>query len=690
MQRLRWLLVAVAVLGSLRADEGYWLFSDPPTKEIADKYHVTLDDAWLKHLSGAAVHVDGASGSFVSSDGLFITNHHMGEDQLHRLSTPEHDYEKNGFYAKTQADELKCEGYTILVLQNTQDVTRRVVAAVKPGMTADEAERAHRAVVAAIEKESFDKTGLHSEVITLFGGARYDLYQYKQYTDVRMVFAPDGQAAFFGGDTDNFEYPRYNLDICFFRIYENGKPISSPDYLAWNSAGPKKDELIFVAGHPGFSQRLVTIDEINYQREVALPGRLKELQDTEAALAAFSASSPEHAREAGESVFSVANSRKAIKGYLAGLNDAELWKAKGEEEEHFRALLLQHPRQKDAVDAYAAIRKATDADRANFKPYECYQNFAPESDLHNIAVLLVRCAAERAKPNGERLEPYRESNLPAIKLLMFAERPPDVDLDVALFAKALDYLVGQMGADDPLVKNLLAGKSSQDRAYELVHNTKLQDVAFRKKIYDGGVKALQDAHDPMLDFVSMMDPVARAARKVDSDDTEIKAQAYEKIYRARVALHQAPPYPDATDTLRLAYGTVSGYEADGKDIPPFTDFAGMYTRAAEHQNAPPFDLPPVWAQDKTKLNLATPFNFCASADILGGNSGSPVVNAKGEFVGIIFDGNEPSLEGEYAYNPANNRCVAVDSAGISVSLRQVYNAPALADELESGHAARVP
>jgi len=441
-----------------------------------------------------------------------------------------------------------------------------------------------------------------------------------------------------------------------------------------------------VAGHPGSSQRLVTMDEINYQSDIRLPIVVDELDRMEQALRKFSATSSDHAREASEALASVANSRKANHGFLNGLRDPDLLKAKAGEEIRFRAQLAQHPEQKEALDAYARVREAVQADRDNFKAYQAYERFASRSDLFNMARTLVRAAAERAKPNGERLPAYRESSLPTLEFRLFSGRPYQPDLEVFFLADGLDNLVCQYGENDPLVKKLLVGKSPQARAGELVRQTKLEDIVFRKKLYAGGEKALQTGLDPLLDFAAIMDPAARTARRIDDDDDEIKRRAYAKIYQARVDLKQAPLYPDATDTLRLAYGAVSGYQVDGRFIEPLTDFAGFYARSAEHHNQTPFDLPRAWAEQKSKLNLATPFNFVTTADILGGNSGSPVVNQKGEFVGIIFDGNEPSLSGRYAYDPARNRSVAVDSAAIVEALRRIYHADALLAELESGHA----
>lgn len=687
MRALNWKVLALLCLGLgsyAKADEGYWLFSDPPTDAIAQKYHFTPDAAWLDHLRGAAIRIGGASGSFVSADGLVITNRHVGEGELHTLSSRTHDYEKNGFYAPTRADELPCQGLEMLVLQKTEDVTDRVMAAVKLDLAPSEAEAAHKAIEAKIEKESFDRTGLTSEVVTLFGGARYDLYQYRKYPDVRLVFSPDRQAAMFGGDPDNFEFPRFDLDVCFFRIYEHGQPLQTADYLKWNSAGPARDELIFVAGHPGASQRLVTMDELDYQRDVRLPNVVGELDRMEEELRKFCATSPEHGREAGEALDSIANSRKAGHGFLRGLRDPALLKDKAREESDFRALLAQHPEQKAALEAYGRVREAVEADRKNFQAYQDYERFASRSDLMNLARVLVRSAAERVKPNGERLPAYRDSSLPSLEFRLFSGRPFYPDLEIFFITDGLENLVRQCGANDPLVEKLLAGQSPHARAEELVRSTKLESVEFRKKIYSGGKRAIRENADPLLDFAAAMDPTARAARKIDDQDDEIKRRAYAVIYRTRVDLKRAPLYPDATDTLRLAYGTVTGYEAGGKSIEPLTDFAGLYARAVEHRDEPPFHLPSAWVEAKAQLNLATPFNFASTADILGGNSGSPVVNQRGEFVGIIFDGNEPSLAGRYVYHPAQNRAVAVDSAAITEALRHVYHADALVKELEAG------
>ncbi len=428
------------------------------------------------------------------------------------------------------------------------------------------------------------------------------------------------------------------------------------------------------------------MDELTYQRDMRLPLGLDELERMERKLTEFGATSPEHARQAGESLASFANSRKAFRGFLSGLRDPDLFQAKAEEETSFRALLKQHPEQEASTTAFATVRDAVDADRANYKAYQSYERFAYRSDLLNMARTLVRAGAEREKPNGERLPAYRESELPSLEFRLFSGRPYFPDLEKLFLADGLENLIKQFGPDDPLVKKLLAGKTPEARADDLIRGTKLEDIADRRTLYAGGERAISTSDDALIQFARAIDPASRAARKIDDEDDVTRQRAYATIYQARVALGRAPKYPDATGTLRLAYGTVSGYEVDGKSIEPFTDFAGMFAHAAARDSKPPFDVARTWIDSKPRLNLATPFNFASTADILGGNSGSPVVNSAGEFVGIIFDGNEESLAGRYLYDAKVNRSVAVDSAAIIETLRKIYHAAPLADELESGHA----
>jgi hypothetical protein len=687
-------LFILAITTSVSADEGMWLFNAPPLKELQEKYQFEPTQQWLEHLQKASVRFNsGGSGSFVSANGLVITNHHVGADTLQKISDPQHNYLKDGFYARNQADEIKSTDLELNVLMSIEDVTARVNGAVKPGMTNDQASSARSSVIAAIEKESKDKTGLRSDVVTLYQGGAYHLYRYKRYDDVRLVFAPEQQIAFYGGDPDNFEYPRYDLDVCIFRVYENGKPAKIQNFLKWNSRGPSDGELTFVSGSPGKTDRQLTLDELADMRDRYLPYVLRMFNRREVLELAYGARSFENARKARDDLFGDQNNRKRYKGYLAGLLDPQIWSALQAREQKLRDAITRDPKLRSTINAYDRIRHAQAETAKNARSYNYLEQERPIpvgyrgpraffGNLFKYARLLVRAVDERAKPNGERIPAFRDSARDSLELELFSTEPSYDDYEILRLTDSLTDFASEFGADDPLVKKALAGKSPHDRAVELVSGTKLKDVAVRKDIYGKDAAALQAAHDPMIDLSRLVDGPAREAKKIYDAQEEIKKQAYSEIAKARFAIEGTGGYPDATFTLRLSYGPVRGYEQDGKQIPAFTDFAGLYQRSTEHDNRPPFDLPQRWIDKKPGLNLATHFNFVSDADIIGGNSGSPVVNKENEFVGIIFDGNIQSLVLDCIYTDTQARAVSVDSAAIIEALRKVYDANALADELE--------
>jgi hypothetical protein len=647
----------------------------------------------LEHLQKASVRLNsGGSGSFVSANGLVITNHHVGADTLQKISDAQHNYLKTGFYAKTQADEIKSTDLELNVLMSIEDVTARVNGAVKLGMTNDQASNARGSVIAAIEKESKEKTGLRSDVVTLYQGGAYHLYRYKRYDDVRLVFAPEQQMAFFGGDPDNFEYPRYDLDICLFRVYENGQPAKVEHYLKWNSSGPSDGELTFVSGSPGKTDRQLTLAELADTRDRFLPYVLRLFNRREVLASAYSARSFENARKARDDLFGDQNNRKRYDGYLAGLLDPQIWSALQAREQKLRDAIARDPKLRSAASAYDRIKNAQAEIAKNAPLYNYLEQERPISvgyrgpralfgNLFKYARLLVRAVDERGKPNGDRIPQFRDSARDSLELELFSSEPIYDDYEILRLTDSLTDFASQFGADDPLVKKVLAGKSPRDRAVELVSGTKLKDVAMRKELYGKDVTALQVAHDPMIDLARLIDGPAREAKKIYDAQDEIKKQAYADVAKARFATEGTGSYPDATFTLRLSYGTVRGYEEDGKQIPAFTDFAGLYQRSAEHDNKPLFDLPQRWIDKKSSLNLATHFNFVSDADIIGGNSGSPVVNKENEFVGIIFDGNIQSLVLDGIYTDRQARAVSVDSAAIIEALRKVYDAQPLVNEL---------
>jgi Peptidase S46 len=686
----------IAFVASAAADEGMWLFNAPPLKQLKEKYQFEPTQQWLEHLQKASVRLNsGGSGSFVSANGLVITNHHVGADTLQKISDQQHNYLKDGFYARTQADEIKSTDLELNVLMSIEDVTARVDGAVKPGMTNEQASSARSSVIAAIEKESKDKTGLRSDVVTLYQGGAYHLYRYKRYDDVRLVFAPEQQIAFYGGDPDNFEYPRYDLDICIFRVYENGQPAKIDHYLKWNSRGPSDGELIFVSGSPGKTDRQLTLDELADMRDRFLPYVLRMFNRREVLGLAYGARSFENARKARDDLFGDQNNRKRYDGYLAGLLDPQIWSALHAREQKLRDAIAHDSKLRSTIAAYDRIKRAQAEIAKNAPVFNYLEQERPTpvgyrgpralfGNLFKYARLLVRALDERGKPNGERIPHFRDSARDSLELELFSTEPIYDDYEILRLTDSLTDFASRFGADDPLVKKVLAGKSPHDRAVELVSGTKLKDVAVRKDLYGRDAAALQAAHDPMIDLARLVDGPAREAKKIYDTQDEIKKQAYSEIAKVRFATEGTGSYPDATFTLRLSYGTVRGYEQDGKQIPAFTDFAGLYQRSAEHDNRPPFDLPKRWIDKKASLNLATHFNFVSDPDIIGGNSGSPVVNKANEFVGIIFDGNIQSLVLDCVYTDTQSRAVSVDSAAITEALRKVYDAGPLVDELLSG------
>jgi hypothetical protein len=678
--------ILVQQSASLNADEGMWLFNDPPRQYLKEKYNFEPTDAWLEHVQKSSVRFNsGGSGSFVSPDGLVMSNHHVAADALQKFGDEKHNYYRDGFFAKTHAEEKKCVDLELNVLMSIEDVTDRVNAAVKSDMSPEAAFSARRAVMAQIEKESLEKTGLRSDVITLYQGGKYHLYRFKKYTDVRLVFAPEQQAAFYGGDPDNFEYPRYDLDVAFFRVYENDQPLHPQHYLKWSKAGAAENELVFVSGHPGRTSRLETMADLEYKRDYQFPNTLARLNRLEVLLTSWSARSEENARRAKELLFGVQNSRKARLGGLAGLLDPEIMNKKAAAEHALRQSVEAPNANGDLAAAKRAWDKIANAQkviRENAVRYNMLEGGAGfMSEYFAIARTLLRANEERPKPNGERLREFRESNRESLEFQLFSTEPLYDDFELLKLSDSLEYLCQQLGYENEIVQKVLAGKSPQARAEELVLNTKVKDVAVRKDLYKVGAEKIKESKDPMIQLALTIDDEARRLRKIIEEQGEIKNQAYAQIAKAKFAQQGTSTYPDATFTLRLAFGPVKGYEENGKHIPFETTMAGLYQRGTEHHNKPPFDIPESWLKRKSKLDLNTPFDFVCTADIIGGNSGSPVINKNAELVGLIFDGNIQSLVLDFVYTDKQARAVSVHSSALIEALRKVYDAGKIADEL---------
>jgi hypothetical protein len=672
----------------LPADEGMWLFNRLPVKHLSDKYGFKPDAKWAEHLQRSAVRLSsGGSGSFVSADGLVMTNHHVGSDALQKLSTKDKNLLDTGYVAKSRDEELACPDLEILALVSIEDVTPRVNGAVPSGADPAAANKARREMMATIEKESKDSTSLQSEVVTLYQGGEYHLYRYKRYAEVKLVAAPETAIAFFGGDVDNFEFPRFDLDICFFRVYENGKPAKVEHYLKWSKNGAADGELIFVAGHPGSTRRLNTVDHFRFLRDVEYPSRLAVLARREIALQQLSIRGVEEERIARDDLFSVQNSRKALRGVLAGLLDPVILAEKERSEAELRAKVAVDSKLGASQEDWARISQARQAFREFYDEYNMLESSrAFWSHLLGIARTLVRLADEKEKPNAERLPGFRESDMDTLELNLYTTAPIYPVLEKATLADSLTHLATDLGAEHPLVRMVLAGRSPQDRAVDLVSGTKLLDVEARRAVAKGGQGAIKSSTDPMIALARTIDPYARAVRKKYEDLVQgVEREAYGNISRAVFAVKGTEVYPDATFTLRLAFGIVKGWQEDQAQVPAFTTMGGAYERNDEHKGKEPFNLPESWLKARSKVNASTPFNFCSTADIIGGNSGSPVMNKAGELVGIIFDGNIHSLVLDIAYTEVRARAVAVASQAITEALRKIYGASALADEIQGQH-----
>jgi nicotinamide mononucleotide adenylyltransferase len=681
------ILLSLAMLlsftASAFADEGMWLYERFPSAKVKQKYGWAPDQNWLDHVRLASVRM-GASASFVSPDGLVFTNHHVGAGCVHDISTAQHDYMKEGFYAGPAGNEPKCPGLQVSVLTDIKDITPDVQAAGKSGMSEAEVGTAQRQLMSKLEKECSDEAaGVRCETVTLYSGGMYHLYKYKVYRDVRLVMAPEFDAAFFGGDPDNFTYPRYDLDITFFRIYENDKPLHTENYLPFSTTGAKEGDLVFVSGNPGSTGRLLTYAQMEYLRDVAYPARLKSLKRNIDSLLAFSKENDENNRAAERVLFSNQNSYKALTGYQSGLLDQKLMGRKRADETSFRAITAKTPDLKNADAAFDAIAQAVEFQRNNFARNTYVEN--PLSGrLASIARNLVRVAEERQKPNEKRLRGYQEQQLSAIQASLMSTAPIYKPLEILQIANSLSDMQEALGADDPLVKQVLNGKSPADRAAELINGTKLDDVAIRKELWEGGSKAVDASTDPLVLAMKAIDPQSREVRKAYEDKVDAPIRKNGGIIaKARFAVYGEKTAPDATGTLRLNYGVVKGYTLNDKKIPYFTTFAGAFEHEKANGANPPYVLPASYhkAKDAGTLKLDTPIDTVNTADSIGGNSGSPTVNKKGEVVGILFDGNIESLPWNFFYDDTVGRTVLTDSRGIIEALQHIYNAQPLADEL---------
>ncbi len=664
-----------------RGDEGLWLFNQVPKAAIAKKYGFNVTDQFLKDLQLGSVRFNnGGSGSFVSGEGLLFTNHHVGMDCIQKVSSPTNDYVKAGFQAKTRTEEKRCPDLEINILQSIDDVTAKVNTGITPSTAAADANRMRKEAQSRIEKECVAAGGERCDVVTLYAGGQYHLYRYKKYTDVRLVFAPEESIAAFGGDPDNFTYPRYCLDFAFFRAYDKDAPVKPQHFFPWSRTGAKDKELTFVSGHPGTTGRLATMTELEFQRDVSFPLTLERLRGMRKALEAFMATSAENKRAGTELLASILNSLKAYTGFDGGLHDPALMARKREDEQKLRKAVADDPaKSKLYGKTWDEIAEAYQRYRTIVTPFYVLERSTSGGDLVGIAREIVRYAEEKTKPNEQRLREFAETALPQVEQEMFSEAPLNMGLETAMLENYFAWASKTLGADYPALKTALAGRTPRAAAEAIISGTKLADIAERKRLA-GSWDAVKASRDPLIQLMLTLDSPARELRKRYEDQVEATLRgAASKIAQIRFAMYGDREYPDATFTLRLSYGQTLGYRnAAGQAVPWATNFAGLYQRAT---GVEPFALPASWVSAKKNLNLRTEFDFVSTHDTHGGNSGSPTLNTRGEIVGILFDGNLEGLPNRYVFTDAMARSIHVASQGILEALRKVYRADGLVKEL---------
>ena len=687
MRALRRLVAVVAFLlgvgaaGAVLADEGMWTFDNFPAAAVKAKDGVTIDKAWLDHVQASAVRLSiGCSASVVSADGLVVTNNHCVAGCTQALSTPAQDLFKQGFAAAARTEERLCPGMQADILLTISDVTNRIFKA-SAGKTGREFVTARDAQIGAIEKDACaGKEALERcQVISLYQGGQFKLYVYRKYSDVRLVFAPEFATAFFGGDPDNFNFPRYDLDMAFVRLYDGGKPARMADHLRWNPAAPKEGDPVFVAGNPGSTNRLFTGDQLEALRDFALPETLMRISEERGLLIRFGDESVEHARLANDDLFGLENAFKALHGQEQTLSNPEFIEAKRREDAALKAKVAADPKlAAETGDPWGEIARAQ-VDRAALNaPYTWLERAGTDSSLYGYARTLVRAAAERAKPNSERLPEYADARLPLLEKNLLDVEPIDPGLEQMKLQFWLTKLREVLTVDAPQTQTFL-GKDSPQSLSRRLATSKLTDPALRKTLWDGGMAAVQASDDPMIRYVLATDATSRAARGAYEEAvTGPTDRAQQRIAHARFVVYGDSVYPDATFSLRLSYGAVAGWTYHGKTIAPITRLAGLYDRATGED---PFALSPRWVDAKSRLNLDTVFDISTTNDITGGNSGSPLIDAKGEIIGAMFDGNIHSLGGAFAYDATLNRGVAVTTAAETEALEKVYGQSALVKEL---------
>jgi Peptidase S46 len=676
------LLLSLGLAQGARADEGMWTFDNFPSSTVAKKYGFLPSQEWLDHVRLSSLRIaGGCSASFISPQGLVMTNHHCVVQCLDQLSSAQQNLEETGFSARTPTEEKKCPDFELDQLLEIRDVTRDMLEALT-GKTGDEANKALNAKRAELEQSCGSDASVRCDVISLYQGGVYDLYRYKRYNDVRLVFAPEFSVAQFGGDPDNFNFPRYDYDIGLLRAYEGDKPAVSPNYLRWSANGTKDGDLVFVSGNPGSTFRELTTAQLAFERDILFPFRIPEIAERRGQLEVFVSRGPEQAREASDDLFFLENGYKVYFGRQQALLDPQFFATKVQEEQKLRAATAADPKLAAYVSAWDDIAKVQQVRAQLFVRNTSLGGRSFRGGLLGDAITLVRAAVERTKPNRERLPEFTDKALVNVQQQLTAAAPVYRDLEELNLAFLFTVVRRDLGADDPFVGKMLGKESPEQLAHRLATGTHLDDPKVREELYKGGQSAVEASKDPMIRFAASINDDLLAVRKEYEARVDAPTRsAAEKIAKARFAVYGTSVDPDATFTLRLSYGTVKGFDdAEGKFVEPYTNIGGLFERAT---GAPPYALPESWLKAKASLDLSVPMNLSTTNDTTGGNSGSPMIDKDANIVGLLFDGNIFSLGGDYGYEAVKNRSVAVDSRGLLEGMRKVYHIDRIVDEIEA-------
>lgn len=676
------LLIILSFSIALQADEGMWTFDNFPSSKVAKEYGFNPSQAWLDHVRLASLRIaGGCSASFISPYGLVMTNHHCVVECLQQLSSARDDLSQKGYIAKTQAEERKCPDFELDQLVKITDVTTDVHSALS-GKTGHDANKALDAKRAELQQSCGTDKSFRCDLVSLYHGGIYKLYRYKRYNDVRLVFAPEFSVAQFGGDPDNFNFPRFDFDVSLVRAYENDKPLSSPEYLHWSPNGTKDGDLVFVSGNPGGTSRELTMSQLAFLRDTIFPFRIPEISELRGQLEEFITHGPEQSREASDDLFFLENTFKVYYGRQAALLDPQFMAQKQQAEDSLRNSAAKDPKLAGDLAAWKEIAEIQRVRKELYPRYMVTMGFARQSNLLSQAINLVRAAEERTKPNTERLPEYTDQALVNLQQEISAPIPIFKDLEKLNLALLFSQMRRDLGVDDPFVQKVLGKDSPEQLAERLVNGTQLNDPKVRESLYQGGQSAIASSQDPVIRFVAGIDPDLLAIRKEYEAKVDAPTRAAaERIAKARFAIYGTTIYPDATFTARLSFGAVKGFQdAQGKFVTPYTTIGGLFQRAT---GAPPFDLPQSWLDAKSSLDLSTPMNLSTTNDIIGGNSGSPLIDQNANVVGLIFDGNIFSLGGDYGFDAAKNRAVAVDSRALLEGMKKVYHLDRIVSEIEA-------